>query len=95
MKFTIPSITITLPTINFPTTTATKATIKQKLHTLTALRTPKLPDVPLPHSMAILNATLQDTILDKHSAHVNQARLHQLSKTYNVRHLEHQLHFTY
>ncbi len=84
MKFTIPSITI-----NIPTTT----TIKQKLHALTSLRTPKLPDVPLPHSMAILNATLQDTILNKHSAHVNQARLHLLSQTYNVRHLEHQLHY--
>ena len=85
MKLTIPAITI-----NIPTTTITNTITKLK-----ALRTPKLPDVPLPHSMAILNATLQDTILDKHSAHVNQARLHQLSKTYNVRHLEHQLHFTY
>ena len=94
MKFTIPSITITLPTINFPTTTTTttKATIKQKLHTLTS-RTKKLPDVPLPHSMAILNATLQDNILNKHSAHVNQSRLHHLSNTYNVSHLEHQLHY--
>ena len=83
MKLTIPSITI-----NIPTTTITNTITKLK-----ALRTPKLPDVPLPHSMAILNATLQDTILDKHSAHVNQARLHLLSQTYNVRHLEHQLHY--
>jgi len=90
MKFTIPSITITLPTVNIPTTTITNTITK-----LNALRTPNLPDVPLPHSMAILNATLQDTILNKHSAHVNQARLHLLSQTYNVRHLEHQLHFTY
>ena len=84
MKFTIPSITITLPTINFPTTTTTKATIKQKLHALTSLRTPKLPDLPLPHFMAILNDTLQDNILNKHCAHVHQARLHHLSNTYNV-----------
>ena len=95
MKFTIPSITITLPTVNFPTTTTTKATIKQKLHTLTALRTPKLPNLPLGHSLAILNDTLQDTILDKHSAHVNQARLHRLSNTYNVSELQQQLQFSY
>ncbi len=85
MNFTIPSITI-----NIPTTTITNTITKLK-----TLRPTKLPDVPLPHSMAILNATLQDTILNKHSAHVNQARLHHLSQTYNVRHLEHQLHFHY
>ena len=74
MKLTIPAITI-----NIPTTTITNTITKLK-----ALRTPNLPDLPLPHFMAILNDTLQDNILNKHCAHVHQARLHHLSNTYNV-----------
>ena len=77
MNFTIPSITI-----NIPTTTITNTITKLK-----ALRPTKLPTLPLHQSMQLVNIQLEDCILNKHSHHVNQARYYHLSKTNDISHL--------
>jgi len=77
MNFTIPSITI-----NIPTTTITNTITKLK-----ALRPTKLPPLSPIQTLHLVNTQLEDCILNKHSHHVNQARYYHLSKTNDISHL--------